>query len=82
MQEHKHLRKIRMLLDAMYTWQQVGPTVTTDEIDDFQIALGKVEKLRDRCREDIKYKLISHTLKELNLYYKRYNTKYSWTTAN
>ena len=45
MREHKHLRKIRILLDVMYAWQLAGPTVTSDEMDDFQIDLGQVEKL-------------------------------------
>jgi|10_taG_2_1085330.scaffolds.fasta_scaffold208026_2 hypothetical protein len=82
MKQHKHLRKIRLLLDVMYIWQQAGPTVTSDEMDDFQIALGKVEDIKELCQKEVNHKLKSHTLKEFNLYYKLYNTKKQWTTAN
>tara|TARA_R110001583_G_scaffold3293_33_gene21395 strand:- start:5530 stop:5778 length:249 start_codon:yes stop_codon:yes gene_type:complete len=82
MREHKHLRKIRMLLDVMYAWQLAGPTTSSDEIDDFQIDLGQVEKLKELCNNRVDYKLQAHTLRRFNLYYKKYNLKLQWTTAN
>jgi len=82
MREHKHLRKIRILLDKMYMWQQAGPATTEEEIDFFQERLKKVEAIKELCQEDVNYKLMSQTLKELNQYYKQYNLNLLWTTAN
>jgi hypothetical protein len=63
-------------------WQQAGPTVTADEMDDFQIALQEVEKLKELCTEGVNYKIDSFTLRQFNNYYKKYNLKLQWTTAN
>jgi len=82
MREHKHLRKIRTLLDVMYTWQQAGPTTTEKEIDDFQIHLQEVENIKQLCKEGVNYKIDSHILKRFNKHYKRYNLNLQWTTAN
>jgi len=82
MREHKHLRKIRILLDVMYTWKQVGPSTSSDEIDDFQIALQKVENIKELCQEGVDFHIDSSILKRFNLYYHKYNTKRQWTTAN
>jgi hypothetical protein len=80
MREHKHLRKIRILLDAMYIWRQVGAENTT--VDTFNSHLNEVENIRDACTENPNYKIQPSILSRFNNYYKQYNTKMQWTTAN
>ena len=64
MREHKHLRKIRILLDIMYTWQQAGPATTEKEIDDFHTALQKVENIKELCQEGVDFHIDSSILKQ------------------
>jgi len=84
MREHKHLRKIRILLDVMYNWQTMGPTISEDELNDFQLELQEVEHIRDCCQEGINYKIQPSVLRRFNMYHKKYNKlkDHVWTTAN
>jgi len=73
MNQHKHLRQLLKLVSRMELWEQLGPSVTEKEWDDFQDSLSDV---RDtiKCCSNINYCISKYTLKEYNRYYKRYHS--------
>jgi len=72
--QHKHLRQLLKLVSRLELWEQLGPSVTEEEWDDFQNSIANVRDII-KCCSDIHYSIPKYELKQFNRDYKKYRTK-------
>jgi len=79
MKQHKHLRQLLKLQSRLELWEQLGPSVTEDEWDDFTIKLNALRDLIQLCHSSTEHIISKRELKQFNRDYKQYRTHKSIT---
>ena len=74
MKQHKYLRQLLKLQSRLELWEQLGPSVTEDEWDDFAIKLNGVRDLIQLCQGNVNHTISKYELKQFNRDYKQYRT--------
>ena len=67
--KHKHLNRLRRLLDVLYSAKPLTPV----SISDCQAGVGCVERVILQCRKDATKIISLNQLEEFNRLYKTYN---------
>ncbi len=78
---NKYLTKLYKLLERMEIWEQVGPAISEEELDDFQDVLTYLRETIANCEKNVNLGLTSHTLRDFNRAWKTYDSGHKWTTA-